>query len=90
MDSLQEALFKRFKVETKKGGVNSPVSDTVTRIIEAIPDQKWSFGRWCGHIKGVPLYEVNSMLATAKKSKNPGRHFNWLLKEYKKEHAKQN
>jgi len=83
MDSLQDALEKRFKVVKQKGGVNSPFNDAVDRVMKAIPDQKWSFGRWCGYLRNIPVFEIQSMIASAEKSDNVGRKFNWLVKDYK-------
>jgi len=83
MDSLQDAILQRFKVEKKKGGVNSPFNDAVDRVMKAIPDQKWSFGRWCGYLRNVPVFEIQSMIASAEKDKNVGRKFHWLVRQYK-------
>jgi hypothetical protein len=85
MDSLQEAILARFKVEKQKGGINSPFGEAIRNVMETIPDQKWTFGRWCGYLRNIPVYEINSMLASAKKNKNVGRMFNYLIKEYKHE-----
>jgi hypothetical protein len=76
--------IERFKVVKQKGGVNSPFNQAVEKVVEAIPDQKWTFGRWCGHLRKIPVCEINSMLASAKNSKNVGKTFNYLIKEYKK------
>lgn len=82
--SLQEALFERFQVVKKTGGVNSPFNEAVNRVKETIKDQDWTFSRWCGYLRNIPAIEIQGMIAIAEKNKNPGRHFHWLVKEYKK------
>lgn len=75
----------RFQVEKHKGGVNAPFNNAVARVQTAIKDQPWNFGRWCGFLRGIPAYEIQSMIASAEKSENPGRRFNWLVKQYRVE-----
>lgn len=78
-------IMGRFQVVKKTGGVNAPFNDAVARVQKAIPDQPWTFGRWCGFLRGIPAYEIQSMIASAEKSGNPGRHFNWMVKQYREE-----
>lgn len=84
MKSFDDALRERFLIQKNKGGVNSPFNDAVARVKETITDMNWSFGRWCGYLKNIPPCEIHSMLSSALQTKNTGKHFLWLVKEYKK------
>jgi hypothetical protein len=76
-------LMGRFTVKKTTGGVNSPFNEAVDQVKNAITDQRWSFARWCGFLKNIPADEILSMLTVSKKSPNVGRHFNWLVGQYK-------
>jgi hypothetical protein len=78
-------LTGRFRVVKKTGGINAPFNDAVVRVHTAIKDQPWPFGRWCGFLWGIPAYEIQCMIASAEKAENPGRRFNWLVKQYREE-----
>ena len=81
--TLGDALKDRFKVERQRGGINSPFNDAVERVRTTITDQNWPFARWCGYLRNIPPFEIQRMIGIAEKSKNPGRHFNWLVKDYR-------
>lgn len=72
----------RFKVVKQRE--RTPRQLAIDNVMETIKDQPWSFPRWSRHLKGIPPFEINSMLASAKGSKNVGKRFNWLVSEYKK------
>lgn len=79
----------RFKVEKKRGGINSTFNDVVAQVIEKYPDQidvrtkePWSFGRWCGYLRNIPEHEILRMMKDAGGS---AKLFNWHVKEYKNE-----
>jgi hypothetical protein len=88
MDSIADIMMGKYKVEKQKGGINSPFNDAVERVRTTITDQKWSFGRWCGYLKNIPPQTIHEMLGSAKGAKNVGKHFNWLVGEYRKEERK--
>ncbi|MGZ8880288.1 MAG: hypothetical protein ACXW1N_08245 [Halobacteriota archaeon] len=80
-------IMERFVVEKGRGGINSPFNEAVDQVMKAIPDQKWSFGRWCAYLRNIPVDEIHAMLTSALKSENVGRKLNWLIGQYR-EHEK--
>ena len=83
MDSIADLMMGRFKKTNT--GVNSPFNDAVDRVKNTITDQDWSFKRWCGHLRGIPPQTIHEMLGRAKGAKSIGKHFNWQVKEWRKE-----
>jgi len=85
MDEIKSVgeLMGRFQVKKTTGGINSQFNDAVDQIMKAIPDQGWTFPRWCGYLKNIPADDLLSMLSSAKKARNPGAKMNWLVKQWR-------
>lgn len=72
-----------FTVKKIQGGINSEFNDAVERVRTSVTDTKWSFGRWCGYLKGIPAHKIHEFIGSAKQSDNVGRKFFWLVKSYR-------
>lgn len=83
MDTLQSALEQRFKVVKQRE--RTPRQLAIDRVMETIKDQPWGFPRWGRYLKGIPPQEIHTMIASAEKNSNVGRHFNWLVSQYRNE-----
>jgi hypothetical protein len=77
--------LKRFTVQKYNGGINSPFNTAVSRVMNKIPNMNWSFRRWCGYLKKIPVHEINSMLTSAENSHNVAWAFCGMIKRYRKE-----
>ena len=87
--------IERFKVVKQRERTARQLA--IDAVIETITDQKdlktgkpWTYSRWCKKLEGIPPFEINSMLASAKNSKNVGAKFNYLIKQYKHEKTTNN
>lgn len=90
--SVTDLMMERFEKpkKSKRGGINSAFSEAIAQVMDTITDtvdsktkKPFTFGRWCGHLRNIPPYEILCMLEQAKKAEYPGRLFNWLVKQYR-------
>lgn len=87
--SVQDLMMERFKKPKKRGGIQGPWHDAVVQVHETITDQVDRNGKpyelkdWMWRLKKLDPFFILECLYVAKKNKNPGKHFNWLLRHKK-------
>ena len=73
----------RFQKKVTTGGINSEFNNAVDRARNAITDITWSFGRWCGYLRGIPAQKIHEFVAISNQSQNVGRKFFYLVRTYR-------